>query len=323
MKKYYFNYIKNFRCSAGECRHSCCEKWEIDIDKKALNKYKKYNGKLKADFITDIDYSAEKFKTNNGKCAFLCDDGLCKIIKEAGESYLCKVCAFHPRMENRYKRFSEIYLSVSCEEAAKLILDSPDVFIEKSGKISDKLFFRPTKKERLFLINREALIGEIKNSDFISAVKNTERFIGIGEIDPEDFIFPLKNIEYLDDEWLKIINAAEEYYKSGSSFPAPESIEVIKACDSNLRALLIYFLYGYASGEKDEFGFKIRVILSVIITELILAAFLRKGKLGGFSFALFADIAREASREIEFSDENLNALYDFSEEYYFKKIIKR
>ncbi len=38
MKLYAPVYYQKFSCLAGECRHSCCVGWEIDVDKKALKK---------------------------------------------------------------------------------------------------------------------------------------------------------------------------------------------------------------------------------------------------------------------------------------------
>ena len=33
------SYYKKFKCIAGECKHSCCKGWEIDIDEKSLARY--------------------------------------------------------------------------------------------------------------------------------------------------------------------------------------------------------------------------------------------------------------------------------------------
>ena len=33
-----------FSCKAGECRHSCCKGWEIDIDDRSLSLYRQLPG---------------------------------------------------------------------------------------------------------------------------------------------------------------------------------------------------------------------------------------------------------------------------------------
>mgnify|MGYP006874698003 CR=1 FL=1 len=36
----YPDYYKEFKCIAGECRHSCCIGWEIDIDEETYKRMK-------------------------------------------------------------------------------------------------------------------------------------------------------------------------------------------------------------------------------------------------------------------------------------------
>ena len=40
----YPSYYKDFTCIAGDCRHSCCIGWEIDIDDETLEKYRSIGG---------------------------------------------------------------------------------------------------------------------------------------------------------------------------------------------------------------------------------------------------------------------------------------
>ena len=35
------DYYKEFKCTADKCEDTCCAGWQIVIDDKALNKYKK------------------------------------------------------------------------------------------------------------------------------------------------------------------------------------------------------------------------------------------------------------------------------------------
>ena len=40
----YPHYYRKFQCIASECEDTCCAGWEIMIDDKALEKYKKAKG---------------------------------------------------------------------------------------------------------------------------------------------------------------------------------------------------------------------------------------------------------------------------------------
>ena len=45
MKIFAPDYYRDFKCSAGNCRHSCCIGWEIDIDYETAELYKNVPGK--------------------------------------------------------------------------------------------------------------------------------------------------------------------------------------------------------------------------------------------------------------------------------------
>ena len=44
MEYVYPDYYRQFTCIGGECPDTCCAGWEIVIDDKTLEKYKKYPG---------------------------------------------------------------------------------------------------------------------------------------------------------------------------------------------------------------------------------------------------------------------------------------
>ena len=37
-------YYENFKCIGGKCENTCCSGWQIHIDKKSFEKYKKIKG---------------------------------------------------------------------------------------------------------------------------------------------------------------------------------------------------------------------------------------------------------------------------------------
>ena len=110
-------YYKNFKCIAGACKHTCCAGWEIDIDPESLARYQK-------DGIPNINLQGTPHfeMDKNLQCCFLRPDGLCRLIIEHGEGYLCQICKDHPRFRNFWSGITEVGLGLSCEETAKLIL---------------------------------------------------------------------------------------------------------------------------------------------------------------------------------------------------------
>lgn len=46
MKVFAPDYYRNFACIAGNCRHSCCVGWEIDVDASAYARYQTVDGEF-------------------------------------------------------------------------------------------------------------------------------------------------------------------------------------------------------------------------------------------------------------------------------------
>ena len=60
---------------------------------------------------------------NEFRCvAAECEDNLCDLHMEAGEHMLCNTCRDYPRHKEEYEGLREGSLSLSCIEAAKIIL---------------------------------------------------------------------------------------------------------------------------------------------------------------------------------------------------------
>ncbi|MBQ8159927.1 MAG: flagellin lysine-N-methylase [Clostridia bacterium] len=118
------DYLPSFRCIAGECRHTCCEGWEIDIDEETLRRYREVPGVFGEKLRGHIDLNPEPhFRLLDGeRCPLLREDGLCSMILEMGEESLCQICRDHPRFRNYWSDRIEIGLGMACEEAARLIL---------------------------------------------------------------------------------------------------------------------------------------------------------------------------------------------------------
>ena len=145
------HYYKKFQCIAGECPDTCCAGWQIVIDDRTREKYRRAEGAFGNRLHNSIDWKESCFQQYEGRCAFLNDENLCDIYQEAGKEMLCRTCRNYPRHIEEFEGSREISLSLSCPEAARLILSSrePVQFLtaEKAGEeeYEDFDFFLYTK----------------------------------------------------------------------------------------------------------------------------------------------------------------------------------
>lgn len=116
------DYYKNFTCIGSACEDTCCAGWSISIDSKSKEKYKK-NPSSKINLKAGID--GDSFKRVNNACHFLTEDKLCQIQLTLGEEYLTETCASYPREFKQVGNVIEIAATVSCPEAARLVLLNP------------------------------------------------------------------------------------------------------------------------------------------------------------------------------------------------------
>ena len=108
------------------------------IDETSLERY----GNEKSEFGTrlrnSIDWDEECFYQNNRRCAFLNEENLCDLYKALGPDSLCDTCRMYPR-HTEYEGLRELSLSLSCPEAARIILSckEPVRFLEEGDDLED------------------------------------------------------------------------------------------------------------------------------------------------------------------------------------------
>lgn len=117
-------YFEQFRCLAGDCPDTCCGQWAIVVDDAAKARYLSVDGPLGDRIrhaLTEQD-GETCMVLKNGHCPLLTKDGLCSVVLEKGEEFLSTTCHTHPRFTEIYGNLSETMLSVSCPEAARLLM---------------------------------------------------------------------------------------------------------------------------------------------------------------------------------------------------------
>ena len=130
-------YSERFRCIGPACEDSCCQGWAVSIDKPAFEKYQSLPaGPLRVLLDENIERTpddanpAHFARMRMGPsltCPVLTEDRLCRIHAELGEEFLCTTCAVYPRIVSSIDNLEEKALSLSCPEAARLVLLDPDL----------------------------------------------------------------------------------------------------------------------------------------------------------------------------------------------------
>lgn len=122
MNIHYPAYYSRFTCIGGACEDTCCAGWQIGIDDESYRSYRNVQGDFGRRLRKGINHQERVFRLHGRRCAFWGRDGLCDIYRELGRDGLCRTCRTYPRHVEDYGDLQEVMLSLSCPEAARLIL---------------------------------------------------------------------------------------------------------------------------------------------------------------------------------------------------------
>ena len=290
MKLFAPEYYKDFVCIADKCKHSCCIGWEIDIDSDTMEKYEEYKGSYAKELKESIDKSAEpQFKLDeNERCPHLNERGLCNLILNVGEDFLCHICREHPRFYNDTPHGREVGLGMACEEACRIILGS-DKYMnilsvgECDGIIDDQLLDTPGYRKEIYAILSDRTIAYSKRLDLIA-----EKY-GLGNMPDIKICLDLVNeFEYLDQEHKKLFESF-----SWNAQISPEA----ELC---LERALAYYIYRHLA----ECYYKEEICQAVglcLFWERLLASLISVGIEPQLA-------ARIVSEEVEYSEDNTEAV---------------
>ncbi len=132
-------YAKEFRCIGGACEDLCCRGWDVFIDKATYQKYQSVadlqpvpgqHFTVLSNSSDNLKYAKINFAPN---CPFLSSDFWCTIHSRHGEDYLPPTCRNYPRNPQRIDGLMEQPLCLSCPEAARLVLLTPDLLKSNDG----------------------------------------------------------------------------------------------------------------------------------------------------------------------------------------------
>jgi len=307
----YPDYYPKFKCIASRCRHNCCIGWEIDIDPAAMEKYSAMEGEMGRRLAQNIARDADPphfVLGANERCPFLNGDNLCDLILHGGDGLLCDICADHPRFRNELTDRTEMGLGLCCEAAAELILGCRHpvaLLTAGEGEEADEY-------ETFILALRDKAIAAAQNraEDVPARLENVLRICGAANY---DLSIPrlrrlYSDLERLDEAWTARLDGLAQ---------APAEAELaafhhrVAAQGCGLEQLLVYFLYRHIAGACDDGDIPGRAALCVSAVTLICAMGARQLRdTGAFAPADLVELARMYSAEVEYSDENVDALLD-------------
>lgn len=141
-----------FRCLAGACPQTCCAAWEIVVDPDAQDAYLRLQHPLAAKLrrVLRVDSEGDTyFAQTDGRCPFLCADGLCELQRTLGEQSLCRTCRDFPRWEVLLCDRVEQGLSPACPEAARLLLERSAPLRFVSAPLPDDGYVPGVRERRL------------------------------------------------------------------------------------------------------------------------------------------------------------------------------
>ncbi len=73
-------------------------------------------------FRKAIDFRRRTIRLSNRRCPLLTEKNLCGMYLHLGKDSLCRTCRIYPRHQEEFGNLQEISLSLSCPEAARIIL---------------------------------------------------------------------------------------------------------------------------------------------------------------------------------------------------------
>ena len=300
-------YAASFKCIADKCKNSCCAQLEIEVDGDTLLRYEALCEPQRTKILDTVNKTAEGavfFTDCDKRCLNLNKDGLCRIILECGEGYLCDICREHPRFYNSFSCRSshgayqrcEMGLGMACEAAAALILESENYSdIRAYGEDSFTDCGEFAESEVDILAERKRIYGMLSERGVSSLDKINSILklysVNIDKIDDATVLETYFSLEYLDLSHRELFFG----YKSNPNVPA--------SFDIYLERFFAYLIYRYLPYASDSCELSTYVGLSALLTRLFASLMLScKDKYECY------DMARIISCEIEYSIDNIDEI---------------
>ena len=319
-------YFVDFKCIADKCLDSCCIGWEIDIDECTRAKYDGLDTTLGAEIREKTSHGYFPLR-ENGRCAFLDDKGLCRIISAEGDGCLCDICREHPRYYGVGNGIIEGGLGLGCEEAARMIFTltelpklieiDREIHYEDADKFADvSEYFRNALMRSLFDLKTDEIVGSFSAysslADEVAFEVSTRgktvpiKKLTIAPMEHSrlkelylDFLDILSECESLTDDWEKLVKCANDV----------DTDCLIESLDG-ARGLLYYFTHRYVREGVEDMSLGQRILFALLstLTVCALSKVIDKEEKCIRAAVLY-------SKNIEYSTDNVDMILDALSEF--------
>ena len=326
------DYYDKFKCIGSDCTDSCCAGWDITVNDETYEKYTLVKGSFGDRLMRSVSSSRpHHFLMEEGRCPFLNQKNLCDIYIHLGEDFLCQICTDHPRFYEVYGSRQEAGLGLVCEEAARLILTN-----KKKVRFLDENLDEKTEEEEPWLepltLARDWIIRLLQDREQ-TLERRLRQTLSAAAVLQEDYIRDDMEAMYLHihkwetkervqkprtglREWftecleflldLEILTPEWKQALSQASFMFRERDICFSDFDGIFyEHLIVYFIYRYFLKSVYDFQLLDKVkfaVFSCLVVRGTEAAVSREESLTSL------EIARLYSKEIEYSEENMEAV---------------
>lgn len=309
MPTVYPDYYPRFKCIAERCQHTCCAGWEIDIDEESFLRYQRTAGTMGDRLRAAISSAGTPhFMLQAGeRCPFLNGEDLCDLILYGGEPFLCQICTDHPRFRSFLPGYTEIGLGLCCEAAGALILGRKDAAglcgAEPYSEDEEAAFLLGLREELFSMAQDRKWPLEMRMKRILARCGST-----VPVDDPVRWVPFYRRLERLEETWNAALN---DWESKGPRVDMAAFMVFMQERMTEYEQLLVYFLYRHFLKAYDDGDVAGKAAFAVLSTRiLMLLGAIRYERHGDFSFADQVELVRQYSAEIEYSDENLDALFD-------------
>lgn len=288
------SFYHRFQCIGSACQNSCCIGWELEIDPQTFSYYRSLTdgfGKRLQEFL---DHSQKDEDTENyilsiaGRCPFLDKQNLCEIVKHLGEEALCDICHTYPRYSFTYDDTTDLSLTISCEEACRLLLEAEGFVIEESGAseaLDESLSFK--KKEAALFATLSDRSQPILTR-ILSILPRKDAFF----LEKAERLYILTLLEPINSEWVDILRRMQE----------SDSAPTFSWDDLAYEKIIQYFLFRYLPRSLFDENFDAQLEFCVFCTLCIRDIEEITGSI--------QEAASFFSRQVEHSEENIECIME-------------
>lgn len=327
-------YYKKFRCIADKCRDNCCTAgWQIEIDAPTKCRYDNMSDEYGVFIRKNISSDSCIILDENKRCPFLNENNLCGIIVRYDENYTGEICREHPRFYQWFKSVKEGGIGLCCEAAAELILNSDkfsfyetEIPDEDCGDYDEELYdsLYEARKKIIAFLDDENLSLDKKIQSILDYSKKLQELI-------DNYNYTVPDIEINTDYEKNDLRKILEYFLSLDilriewKMETEENIKLYDlaadkekqffeqnpAAEKYLKNIAVYFVWRYFMNAvyTEEFLSYIK-IMAVSIAFLRFSFVCEWIKSGELSEKRCIEIVKEYSKEVEYSEENINKMAD-------------